>query len=77
MEWIKYMSPTWIKEVCLTKRDKKYHLFLDGEERTVEVWLNNIQRMGFFIDISSVDEESIATFKEKLEAFLKVPEENT
>lgn len=77
VEWIKYLSPTWIKEVCLTKRDKKYHLFLDGEERTVEVWLNNNQRMGFFIDINSVDEESIATFKEKLEAFLKVAEENT
>lgn len=77
VEWIKYLSPTWIKEVCLTKRDKKYHLFLDGEERTVEVWLNNNQRMVFFIDINFVDEESIATFKEKLEAFLKVAEENT
>ena len=76
VEWIKYLFPTWVQEVCLTRQNKKYHLFLDGEERTVEVWLNNNRAMGIFVDINSVDEESIAKFKEKLEAFLKVTEEN-
>ena len=76
-EWIKYLFPTWVQEVCATRQDKKYHLFLDGEERTVEVWLNNNRHMGFFVDIDSVDEESITEFKEKLETFLKVTEENT
>ena len=74
-EWIKYLFPTWIQEVCLTRQNKKYHLFLDGEERTVEVWLNNNRHMGFFVAIDSVDEESITEFKKKLEVFLKMTEE--
>lgn len=71
-EWVKHLFPTWIQEVCLTRQGKEYHLYLDGAERVFEVWLGNNRYMEFFIDINTVDENSISEFREKLEEYLKM-----
>ena len=75
-EWVNHLFPTWIQEVCLTKQENKYHLYLDGAERVIEVWLNNNRRMTFFVDIKAVDENTIKEFSEKSNEFIKVVEKN-
>ena len=75
-EWVNHLFPTWIQEVCLTKQENKYHLYLDGAERVIEVWLNNNRRMTFFVDTKAVDENTIKEFSEKSNEFIKVVEKN-
>lgn len=73
-EPVNHLFPTWIQEVCLTKQENKYHLYLDGTERVLEVWLDNNRRMTFFVDIKAVDENTIKEFREKSNEFIKIVE---
>lgn len=73
-EPVNHLFPTWIQEVCLTKQENKYHLYLDGAERVLEVWLDNNRRMTFFVDIKAVDENTIKEFREKSNEFIKIVE---